>query len=58
MQDFCNLSSYKFILHLELITCSLRTVRKFHVYQGKEMMQKALINLGTDFQEKSNAYPN
>lgn len=36
MQDFRNLSVYKFMLHLEpIITCSLRTVKKFQVYGGK-----------------------
>lgn len=36
MQDFCNLHSNKFILHLEaIITCSHRTVKRFHVYEEK-----------------------
>lgn len=59
MQDFCNLSFYKFILHLEpVITCSLRIVKTFHVYGGKDRIGMALINPGPDFYDKNNSFPN
>lgn len=55
LQDFCNLSFYKFILHLEpIITCSLRTVKRFHTYEARERREMTLTNI----YDKSNSFSN
>lgn len=48
MQDFCNLSFNKFILHLEtIIACSLRAVKKFHVSEEKRKDRDGFDESGT-----------